>query len=327
MRAKIILWAAKGFTNLAIAEKLSISNQTVGKWRKRFATQGLLGLVDAPRPGAPRTISDDDIESVITKTLECKPTAKTHWSTRTMAKEAGISTDSVRRIWSTFGLKPHLTKSFKLSTDPMFFEKVRDIVGLYLNPPENALVLCVDEKSQTQALERSQPILPLRPGMPEAQTHDYIRHGTTSLFASLNILTGEVIGRCHPRHRHQEFLKFLKAIDQEIPEEEGVEIHLVMDNYGTHKVDKVTRWLKRHPHYHVHFTPTGSSWSNQIERWFAKLTEDCIRRGSFRSIKQLQESINNYIEANNDSPKPFVWTATAESIFEKIEYVCDSSMN
>lgn len=322
LRARIILRAADGEQNVSIARNLGISNQTVGKWRQRFAADRLGGLVDAPRPGQPRTISDQKVEEVVTKTLESKPAARTHWSTRSLAKESGISADSVRRIWKAFGLKPHLVKSFKLSTDPMFVEKVRDIVGLYLSPPENAIVLCVDEKSQTQALERSQPILPLRPGIPEAQTHDYIRHGTTSLFASLNILTGEVIGRCHARHRHQEFLKFLNTIEREFPEQEGVEIHIVMDNYGTHKVDKVTQWLAKRPRFQIHFTPTGSSWINQIERWFAKITEECIRRGSFRSIKELEQAIAEYIAANNETPKPFVWTATAESIFEKIENVC-----
>ena len=298
-----------------------MTNPTVGKWRTRFAQDRLDGLVDAPRTGKPRSISDDKVEEVVTRTLETKPTAKTHWSTRSMAKESGISHDSVKRIWGAFGLKPHLVKSFKLSTDPMFVEKVRDITGLYLNPPEKAMIFSVDEKSQTQALERSQPILPLRPGIPEGQTHDYIRHGTTSLFAALNVLTGEVIGRCHKKHRHQEFLKFLNKLDKEIPEEDGVTIHIVMDNYGTHKVDKVKRWFAKRPRFQIHFTPTGSSWINQIERWFGKLTEECIRRGSFKSVASLTKAIDEYIEENNRDPKPFEWTATAESIFEKIEKV------
>lgn len=321
LRARIILEAADGASNLEIADKLGISNVTVGKWRRRFAEQGMAGLVEAPRPGAPRGIEDAKVEEVVTRTLESKPQGKTHWSTRSMAKECGISHDSVKRIWAAFGLKPHLVSSFKLSTDPMFVEKVRDIVGLYLNPPTNAVVFCVDEKSQTQALERSQPILPMRPGIPEMQTHDYIRHGTTSLFAALNVLTGKVIGRCHGRHRHQEFLKFLNTLDKEIPEDSGLEIHIVMDNYGTHKVGKVQRWFARRPRYHVHFTPTGSSWINQIERWFAHLTEECIRRGSFTSVRQLQQAIDDYIQQHNRSPEPFTWTATAESIFEKIEEV------
>jgi transposase len=319
LRARIVLEAAAGGSNLDIARKLGVSNVTVGKWRSRFATERLGGLVDAPRTGAPRRIADEKVEEVVTRTLETKPRAKTHWSTRSMSRACGISHDSVRRIWGAFGLKPHLVNSFKLSTDPMFVEKVRDIVGLYLNPPDKAMVFCIDEKSQTQALERSQPILPMRPGLPEAQTHDYIRHGTTSLFAALNVLTGEVTGSLHRRHRHQEFLRFLNHIDKTIPEIEGVEIHIVMDNYGTHKVDKVKRWFAKRPRYHLHFTPTGSSWINQIERWFAKLTEECIRRGSFTSVPVLEAAIREYIEEHNREPSPFVWTATAESIFEKLQ--------
>jgi len=318
LRARIVLRAAKGLSNTRIADGLGVSKPTVGKWRARFAADGLDGLVDAPRPGQPRTIADSKVEEVLTKTLESKPAGKTHWSTRSLAKECGISHDSVKRIWAAFGLKPHLAKNFKLSTDPMFVEKVRDIVGLYLNPPAKALVFSVDEKSGTQALERSQPILPLRPGLPEMQTHDYVRHGTTSLFAALNVLTGEIIGRCQGRHRHQEFIKFLNDLDRSIPVEDGVEIHLIMDNYATHKVDKVKRWFARRPRYHVHFTPTGSSWINQIERWFAKLTEECIRRGSYKSVRELKRAIEEYIEVNNREPEPFVWTATAESIFEKL---------
>jgi transposase len=321
LRARIVLRASEGAINSHIAKELGVTNPTVGKWRNRFAQERLEGLVDAPRTGKPRSISDDQVEEVVTRTLESKPTAKTHWSTRSMAKECGISHDSVKRIWGAFGLKPHLVKSFKLSTDPMFVEKVRDITGLYLNPPEKAMIFSVDEKSQTQALERSQPILPLRPGIPEGQTHDYIRHGTTSLFAALNVLTGEVIGRCHKKHRHQEFLKFLNKLDKEIPEDDGVTIHIVMDNYGTHKVDKVKRWFAKRPRFQIHFTPTGSSWINQIERWFGKLTEECIRRGSFKSVSSLTKAIDEYIKENNRNPSPFEWTATAESIFKKIEKV------
>jgi transposase len=321
LRARIVLRASDGAINSRIAKELGVTNPTVGKWRNRFAQERLEGLVDAPRTGKPRSISDDQVEEVVTRTLESKPTAKTHWSTRSMAKECGISHDSVKRIWGAFGLKPHLVKSFKLSTDPMFVEKVRDITGLYLNPPEKAMIFSVDEKSQTQALERSQPILPLRPGIPEGQTHDYIRHGTTSLFAALNVLTGEVIGRCHKKHRHQEFLKFLNKLDKEIPEDDGVTIHIVMDNYGTHKVDKVKRWFAKRPRFQIHFTPTGSSWINQIERWFGKLTEECIRRGSFKSVSSLTKAIDEYIKENNRNPNPFEWTATAESIFKKIEKV------
>lgn len=319
LRAHIILLAAKGKSNLEIAEALNISNITVGKWRSRFASDRMAGLFDAPRSGAPRSVDDDKVEAVVTKTLESKPKGKTHWSTRDMAKATGVSHQTVQRIWSAFGLKPHMVDHFKFSTDPFFVEKVRDIVGLYLNPPTKAMIFCVDEKSQAQALERAQPILPMRPGIPESQTHDYIRHGTTSLFAALNVLTGEVFGHCKPRHRHQEFLSFMKKLDEQIPKNEGLEVHLVMDNYGTHKVDKVKQWFAKRPYYHIHFTPTGSSWINQIERWFAALTEQCIRRGSFRSVNDLKQSINEFIEAHNENPKPFKWTASADYIFKKIE--------
>ena len=306
LRARIVLEAASGKSNVEIANTLGISPLTVGKWRNRFAKDRLDGMVDAPRSGKPRTIADDKVEEVVSLTLEEKPEGKTHWSTRSMAKKVGLSHDSIKRIWGAFGLKPHLVKGFKLSTDPMFTEKVRDIIGLYLNPPEKAMVFCIDEKSQTQALERSQPILPLRPGIAERQTHDYIRHGTTSLFAALNVLTGEVTGSCHNKHRHQEFLRFMNKLDKEIPEEDGVTIHIVMDNYGTHKVDKVKRWFARRPRFQIHFTPTGSSWLNQIERWFGSLTEECIRRGSFKSVRALTKSIYNYIDQHNKSPTPFV---------------------
>ena len=319
--ARIVLEAASGKPNNAIADTLNISPITVGKWRNRFAMNRMDGLVDAPRSGKPRTIADDKVEEVVSLTLEEKPAGKTHWSTRSMAQKVWLSHDSVKRIWGAFGLKPHLVKGFKISTDPMFTEKVRDITGLYLNPPEKAMVFCIDEKSQAQALERSQPILPLRPGIPEGQTHDYIRHGTTSLFAALNVLTGEVTGSCHNKHRHQEFLKFMNKLDKEIPEEEGVTIHIVMDNYGTHKVEKVKRWFAKRPRFEIHFTPTGSSWLNQIERWFGSLTQECIRRGSFKSVRALTKAIYKYIEEHNKAPQPFTWTATAESIFKKFENV------
>jgi len=312
IRARIILAAAKGDSNLEIAQALNISNITVGKWRNRFASNGMAGLFDAPRSGAPRKVGDEKVEAVITKTLESKPKGKTHWSTRDMAKASGVSHQTVQRIWNAFGLKPHLVDKFKFSTDPFFVEKVRDIVGLYLNPPTKAMIFCVDEKSQAQALERAQPILTMRPGIPESQTHDYIRHGTTSLFAALNVLTGEVFGHCKARHRHQEFLSFMKKLDEQIPKREGLEVHLIMDNYGTHKVDKVKRWFANRPYYHIHFTPTGSSWINQIERWFALLTEQCIRRGSFQSVHELKQRITAFIEANNEHPKPFKWTASAD---------------
>jgi transposase len=318
-RARILLLCAEGLTNQEVARRERVSAATVGKWRARFATERLDGLVDAPRSGAPRKISDQKIEEIITKTLEQRPLARTHWSSRLMAKESDVSEHSVLRIWRAFGLKPHLVKSFKLSKDPMFVEKVRDIVGLYLNPPDQAIVLCVDEKSQTQALERTQPILPLRPGIPERQTHDYERHGTTSLFAAYNTLTGEVIGRCHQQHRHQEFLRFLDRIDEAYPDDGQTQIHIVMDNYATHKVQKVQRWFLRHPRFEVHYTPTGSSWLNQVERFFGKITEQAIRRGSFTSVRQLEQAIHAYLEQHNRQPKPFVWTATADGIFRKLE--------
>src|SRR5215204_2205830 len=319
LRARIILRCAEGMANQDVARLLGVSNPTVGKWRSRFAKERLAGLVDAPRSGAPRTITDAKVEAVITKTLETKPVAATHWSSRKMAREMGFSDHSVRRIWRCFGLKPHLVKTFKLSKDPMFVEKVRDIVGLYLNPPEHAIVLCVDEKSQTQALERTQPILPMRPGIPERQTHDYERHGTTSLFAAYNVLDGKVLGHCHQKHRHQEFLRFLERIDEAYPDDGKTQIHIVMDNYATHKVSKVRRWLLRHPRYQVHFTPTGSSWLNQIERFFALITEEAIRRGSFQSVRQLENAIYAYLQEHNKNPKPFVWLATADRIFRKLE--------
>lgn len=319
IRARIILRCAEGMANQEVARLERVSNPTVGKWRSRFAKQRIAGLVDAPRSGAPRAITDAEVEAVITKTLETKPVAATHWSSRKMAKEMGFSDHSVRRIWKCFGLKPHLVKSFKLSKDPMFVEKVRDIVGLYVDPPDHAIVLCVDEKSQTQALERTQPILPMRPGIPERQTHDYERHGTTSLFAAYNVLDGKVLGHCHQKHRHQEFLRFLERIEAAYPDDGKTQIHIVMDNYSAHKVDKVRRWLLRHPRYQVHFTPTGSSWLNQVERFFAQITQEAIRRGSFQSVRQLESAIYAYLKEHNKNPKPFVWTATADRIFRKLE--------
>ncbi len=317
-RARVILGCARGLSNREIAAELKVSLTTVSKWRGRYAAEGMAGLGDAPRSGAPRQITDRQVEEVITKTLETKPQQATHWSTRLMAREVGLSHTAIKRIWHTFGLQPHRQENFKLSTDPFFVEKVRDIVGLYLNPPEEtrAIVLCVDEKSQVQALERSQPLLPMKPGQPERRTHDYYRHGTTSLFAALDIATGKVIGRCHRRHRHHEFLRFLNQIDREVPPD--LEIHLVLDNYGTHKTPKVQQWFARRPRYHLHFTPTSSSWLNQVERWFAKITDERIRRGAFLAITDLEQAILDYIEANNQDPKPFVWSATADMIFAKI---------
>jgi transposase len=318
VRARIILFCARGLNNVQVAAKTGVTRSTVGRWRNRFAAEGMAGLVDAPRSGAPRSIGDEKVEEVVTGTLEGRPEARTHWSSRLMAKHVGISDHSVRRIWKAFGLKPHQTKSFKLSSDPYFVEKVRDIVGLYMAPPHGAIVFSVDEKSQCQALERTQPMLRMKPGSPDRQTHDYERHGTTSLFAALNIATGEVVANCHRRHRQQEFLKFLKLLDASVPEVEGQEVHIVMDNYGTHKTEKVKRWFLRHPRFHIHFTPTGASWINQVERWFALITGECIRRGSFRSVQALEKAINDYIAEHNRHPKPFQWTATPEGIFEKI---------
>jgi transposase len=317
LRARIVLACTGEDTHQSIARALRTTPATVGKWRNRFVKNRLQALGDAPRSGPPRSVSDAEVEEIITRTLERKPKNATHWSTRTMAKESGWSHDTIRRIWRAFGLQPHRQEQFKLSTDPFFVEKVRDIVGLYMSPPERALVLCVDEKSQIQALERSQPLLPLKPGQPERATHDYFRHGTTSLFAALDIATGKVIGRCHGQHRHQEFLRFLDTIDEQVPAH--LDIHLVLDNYGTHKTPKVAAWFRRRPRYHLHFTPTSASWLNQVERWFAKITEQRIRRETFRSVPQLIEAIMKYIQAHNRHPKPFVWTASAESIFHKLK--------
>lgn len=322
LRAGIVLDCASGLNNTAVAAKRAVTLPTVGKWRQRFVTHRLAGLGDAPRPGQPRKITDAKIEAVVTHTLEKKPPAATHWSTRSMAKASGLTQNAIVRIWRAFGLKPHLQENFKLSTDPFFVEKVRDIVGLYLNPPEKtrAIVLCVDEKSQIQALDRSQPILPLRPGQVERRTHDYFRHGTTSLFAALDIATGEIIGRCQPRHRHQEFLRFLQQIEDAVPA--GLEVHLVLDNYGTHKAPKVAAWFKRRPRYHLHFTPTSGSWLNQIERWFAKLTEQRLRRSAFHSVADLEQAIRQYLASNNRHPTPFVWTASADLILGKVGALC-----
>jgi len=322
-RCRVVLECAKGRTNTQVSKTLKLSMPTVGKWRARFAQHRLAGLADAPRPGQPRKISDAQVEQVVTRTLESKPANATHWSTRSTAKKCGLTQNAVHRIWKTFGLKPHLQENFKLSSDPFFVEKVRDVVGLYINPPEQtrAVVLCVDEKSQVQALERTQPLLPMRPGQAQRKTHDYVRHGTTSLFAALDVATGKVIGQCHQQHRHQEFLRFLAKVDAEVPHE--MEVHLVLDNYATHKTPKVERWFKARPRYHLHFTPTSASWLNQVERWFAKITEQRIRRGAFLSVKELERAIMDYIENNNRDPKPFVWTASADSILGKVQACCE----
>ena len=320
IRARIVLLCASGIQNIDVAEQLGVSKQMVGKWRKRFIDRRIDGLLDEPRPGAPRKITDEDVERVIVQTLETKPRDATHWSVRSMEKETGISRTTVHRIWSAFSLQPHRSETFKLSKDPLFVEKVRDIVGLYLNPPEKALVLCVDEKSQIQALDRTQPLLPMRLGQPERQTHDYVRHGTTSLFAALDVATGEVIGECHRRHRALEFKQFLTTIDAQVPDD--LDVHLIMDNYATHKTPAIRRWLAKRPRFHVHFTPTSASWINLVERWFATLTAKQIRRGTFRSTLQLEATIKEYIAICNEDPKSFIWTKTADEILESIARFC-----
>lgn len=325
LRARIVLACAEGIPNTEVAKRLRTTNTTVGKWRERFRTRGVDGLCDEPRPGAPRTVEDEKIEEIVVKTLETKPKDATHWSTRTMAKESGVSQRTVVRVWHAFGLKPHMEDTFKLSQDPFFIEKVRDIVGLYMNPPDRAVVLCVDEKSQVQALDRTQPLLPMTPGYPERRSHDYVRNGTTSLFAALNVATGTVIGKCHRKHRHQEFLSFLKTVEKNVPD--GLDVHLVMDNYGTHKTPKIKHWLTRRPHWHVHYTPTSASWLNLVERFFAQITTKRIRRGVFRSVRELEHAIDTYLQTHNQDPKPFVWTATAEKIFGKIARLCEGISN
>ena len=319
-RAKIVLLAANGCSNKAIAEKLGLSRCTAGKWRGRFVRQSLAGLYDEPRPGGPRSITDERVARLIRRTLHTKPNNATHWSCRSIAAETKLSKSTVHRVWRAFGLQPHRQKHFKLSTDPFFVEKVRDIVGLYLNPPDKAMVLCVDEKSQIQALDRTQPMLPLGLGYVEGMTHDYVRHGTTTLFAALDIASGRVVTQCKARHRHQEFLQFLRHIDANVPKD--LDIHMVVDNYGTHKHPKVRRWLAARPRYHVHYTPTYASWLNQVEIWFKLITQRAIRRGTFRSVKQLVEKIKRFVETYNLNSRPFVWTATADSILSKIERLC-----
>ena len=327
MRCRIVLACAQGKTNTAVAEEMKVTRPTVGKWRKRFVKRRLDGLMDEPRPGVPRTITDAQVEEVVTRTLETKPPNATHWATRSMAEATGMSQTAIVRIWKAFGLQPHRTSTFKLSKDPQFIDKVRDVVGLYMNPPERAIVLCVDEKSQVQALDRSQPLLPMTCSSPERHTHDYVRHGTTSLYSALNVATGEVIGKCSRRHRASDFLRFMNQVDKAIPEEDGVELHVVMDNASTHKTDAVKRWFARRPRYHVHFTPTGASWLNQVERFFAEITNKRIRRGAFRSVRALEAAIKDYLEKHNKNPKPFKWTATADFILDKVKAVCERISN
>lgn len=315
-RCRIVLGCAAGNTNKQVAEDLGVSPQMVCKWRQRFVDKRLDGLADEPRPGAPRTITDEAVEGVIAATLERQPRDATHWSRTSMAAETGLSKSTVGRIWKAFGLKPHLVDTFKISNDPQFIDKVRDVVGLYLDPPEKALVLCVDEKSQIQALDRSAPVLPMMPGLPERRTHDYIRHGITTLFAALDVATGKVYGSIHRRHRAAEFKKFLAKLDGQTPAE--LEVHLICDNYTTHKSPVVAKWLAAHPRFHMHFTPTYSSWLNQVERWFGLLTDKKLRRGAHRSIQALEKDIRDWIAAWNDDPRPFVWTKPADEILERL---------
>jgi len=324
-RARIILACAEGKTNTAVAAELGITKQMVGKWRTRFVEQRLDGLLDEPRPGAPRQISDADVERVITLTLETKPDDATHWSTRSLASKSGMSQSAVSRIWRAFALQPHRTETFKLSKDPLFIEKVRDIVGLYMSPPDKALVLCVDEKSGVQALDRTAPLLPMRPGQIERRTHDYRRNGTTSLFAALDAATGKVIGSCQQQHRSVDFIKFLNQIDAAVPQD--LDVHLILDNYATHKTPGVHRWLAKRPRYQLHFTPTSASWLNLVERWFAALTEKQIRRGVFRSTRELEDAIMRYLESSNQDPKPFIWTKTADQILASIARFCKRISN
>jgi putative transposase len=317
---RVVLLAAQGAPNYAIADKVDLSPQMVCKWRQRYLEQGLAGLHDELRPGRPRSISDEEVAMLVRKTIETKPEDGTHWTIRTIARDTALSRPTVHRIWRAFGLQPHRERHFKLSTDPFFVEKVRDIVGLYLNPPDKAMVLCVDEKSQIQALDRTQPLLPMGLGYVEGVTHDYIRHGTTTLFAALDIATGQVLTSCKHSHRHQEYLQFLKQVDANVPMEFG--IHLVVDNYATHKHPVVKRWLAAHPRYQVHYTPTYSSWLNQVEIWFNIITQKAIRRGTFKSVKDLIAKIERFVSQYNSASHPFTWTATADSILKKVRRLC-----
>ncbi len=319
LRARIVLGSAQGCSNNQLAKRLGSTRPTVLLWRKRYGEVGITGLLqDAPRPGRRKRIGARKVEAIVNATLHTTPPAATHWSSRGMARAQGVSEATVRRIWQAHGLQPHRSETFKLSRDPDFVRKLRDVVGLYLNPPDKALVLCVDEKSQIQALDRTQPVLPLRPGIPARQTHDYVRHGTTTLFAALNVLEGTVIGACLPRHRHLEFLAFLERIERVTPRRR--DIHLILDNYGTHTHPRVQAWFAAHSRYHRHFTPTGSSWLNLVERWFGEITRKRIRRGTFRSVGELTQAIYQYLRQNNQNPRPFIWTASASKIMNKIKH-------
>jgi transposase len=325
LRARIVLACTSERTDVQVASELHLHRLTVGHWRRRFQAARLDGLLDEPRPGAPRRITDAMVERVITDTLESTPRDATHWSTRSMAKATGLSQSAVARIWKAFALQPHRVDTFKLSKDPLFIDKVRDIVGLYLAPPERALVLCVDEKSQIQALDRTAPVLPLRPGQAERRSHDYVRHGTTTLFAALDVKAGTVIGECHARHRALEFRRFLDTIDGAVPAD--LDVHLILDNYATHKTAAIRRWLATRPRYHVHFTPTSASWLNLVERWFVELTDKQIRRGVHRSTRDLIAAIRTYLAVTNATPKPFVWHKTADEILASVARFCQRTSN
>jgi transposase len=320
LRSRIVLACAEELSNGEVAAEVGVNIATVRKWRNRFVAKRLDGLCDDDRAGRPRTISDAQVEEVIVATLEATPHDATHWSRRSMASRSGLSPSTIGRIWKAFRLQPHRAETFKLSTDPLFVDKLYDVVGLYLQPPAAAMVLCVDEKSQVQALDRSQPALPMMPGMPERRTHDYIRHGVTSLFAAMDTATGKVIAATHRRHRHQEFIKFLKTVDANTPAD--VDLHLIMDNYGTHKTPAVERWLAAHPRVHVHFIPTSSSWLNLVERWFAELTRKLLQRGAHRSVQTLEADLRRWVESWNDDPKPYVWTKTADEILASLGRFC-----
>jgi transposase len=324
LRARIVLRCAEGATNQAVAAEVGVCAHTVGKWRERFAVHRLEGLRDEPRSGAPRTVTDERIAELLVRTLEAAPENATHWSTRSMAAACGLSPATVQRVWRAFGLKPHRVETFKLSSDPEFVEKVRDIVGLYLNPPDRALVLCVDEKTEMQAVERTQPVLPMRPGQPERRTSDYIRHGTSSLFAALDVAVGKVVGRCYRRHRTEEFRDFLAAVDAAVPAD--LEVHVVLDNASIHKAPPVRDWLAGRPRYHLHFTPTASSWLNQVERFFALLTARQLKRGTHRSVEELEAAVLTYVEHHNTEPKPFRWTRSADEILARVVRYCSRTL-
>ena len=324
-RARIVLLAAAGLENKDICERVGASPNTVGKWRRRFAERRLEGLLDEPRPGAPRQIGDDAVAEIVRLTLETTPREATHWSLRSMAEAVGLAPSTIHRIWKAFSLQPHRAETFKLSTDPLFVEKVRDIVGLYLSPPERAMVLCVDEKSQIQALDRTQPLLPMRPGQVERRAHDYTRHGTLSLFAALDAATGRVIGKCFARHRAREFRAFLNVVEVNVPGD--LDVHVIMDNVFAHKTQAIRNWFAKRPRWHTHYTPTSASWISLVERFFANLTDKQIRRGAHRSTEELEAAIVTYIDAVNASPKPFVWTKSADDILASVKRFCAATLS